>query len=135
MTTSPEPYGNLWQYLRDVAIGLAFILGGFFLAGLIADPIRGFTDLAYPIGLCIGLAPFWWFTRRCRIHSYDWYDYAALSFFSLLARLLYSAREGRNMQWLAISVVAIAFGSYLDGWVWLRRKLAHQSDEESRPTD
>ena len=129
MTTSPKPYDSLWEYLRDVALAFVIIIAGFLLAGVIAEPFRDLTDMAYPIGLCIGLAPFWWFTRRCQIHSFDWYDYAALSAFTLLAALLRSAVVGANQPMLEALIVAVAFGGFLGGWGWIRRKLRRESGD------
>jgi len=133
MTNSPKPYDSVWQYLRDVAIAFAIIIGGFLVAGAIAEPFRGLTDLAYPIGLCIGLAPFWWFTRRCQIHDFDWYDYAALSVFTLLAALLRSV-VGANQRMIETLVIAIAFGCFLGSWGWIRRKLRRDSGDDCRTT-
>lgn len=77
MTASPTPYENVWQYLRDVAIGLIAIVGGMFFAGAIAQPFDESFGVVYPVALCVGQLPFWWFTRRCGLHEVGVWGYAA----------------------------------------------------------
>jgi len=130
MAMSPKPYDSVWQYLRDVALAFVIIIGGFLIAGAIAEPFRNATALAYPAALSIGLGPFWWFTRRCQIHDFDFYDYAALSSFTLLAASLRSALNAANQQMTTTLVIAGAFGLFLAGWSWIRRKLRRTIPDE-----
>ena len=134
MATSPKPYDSLWEYLRDVALAFLIVIGGLLLAGAIAEPFRHLADLAYPAALCIGLAPFWWFTRRCQIHDFDFYDYTVLSVFTLLATVLRSALAGPNQRMIETLIIAVAFGGFLGSWGWLRRKLRHDNSDDSRTT-
>jgi hypothetical protein len=122
MTTTPPPYNNLREYFRDVTLGFLILVGGMLAAEVMARPFRNVTDLAYPIALCIGMAPFWWFTRRCLLHQYDFYDYTALSVFMVFAMQL---REllGANQRMLEVVLGSIVFACYLGAWQWLRKKL------------
>jgi len=130
MASSPKPYDSFWRYLRDVAVAFAIIIGGFVLAGAIAEPFRNVTALAYPAALCIGLLPFWWFTRRCQIHDCDIYDYAALSAFMLLAATLRSVLGGANQQTIETLLVALGLGVFWAGWGWMRQKLHRRSSDD-----
>ncbi len=82
-----NPYQSIWQYLRDVAIGFFLIIGGFILAAHIAQRFPQ-IPIAYPLGLCIGILPFWHFTRWCQIHDFDWIDYLAFSATYLTVQLV-----------------------------------------------
>ena len=123
MATSPKPYDSLWDYLRDVALAFLIIMGGFLLAGAIAEPFRNLTDLAYPIALCIGLGPFWWFTRHCQIHDRDFYDYAALSVFLVTTAALRSLLVGANQRAFDIPATVLVAMCFFSCWRWARSKL------------
>ena len=123
MSDSPRPYGSVWEYFRDVALAFFIVVGGFVLAGAIAAPFGDFKNLAYPAALGVGLAPFWWFARRCQIHDRDWCDYAALCVFMLLASVLQSVLPGANQLMISIPIFVVAFAAYFAVWEWTRRKL------------
>lgn len=123
MVNSPKPYDNVWQYLRDVALAFGLIIGGFVVAGAIAVPFREETEMAYPVALCIGLIPFWWFLRRCQIHDFDWYDSAALATCFLIASVVRSLLPGAIPQFVEGVVVYAVFGVGLVGWGRIRQKL------------
>jgi hypothetical protein len=125
MTNSPRPYRNAWEYLTEVGLAFILVIAGIVLAGVISEPFRDLFDVAYPIGLCIGMAPAWWYTRRCQVHGFDWYDYASFFVFMILVDLIRSAIAGANQRLIESIVVAVAFGCYLAGWQWVRRKLRH----------
>ena len=130
MAFSPPPYDSLWKYFRDAALAFLIIVGGILAAGLMAEPFRNLTDLAYPAALCVGLVPFWWFTRHCQIHDSDFYDYLALSMFGMLAAVLHDAFAGAS-QTLVILVTAVAFGWFLGGWYRIRRNLNVNMNDDS----
>jgi len=128
MSCPTKPYENLWEYPRDVTIAFLMVIAGFLVAGAIAEPFRNSTDLAYPVALCVALAPFWWFTRRCQIHDLDFYDYTALSMFTLIVALFRSlALIGPNQRMIEASIIAVAFGGYLSSRVWIRGKVRRSS--------
>ena len=118
MAFSPPPYDNLWKYFRDVALAFFIIVGGFLIAGVIAEPFRDLSDLAYPAALCIGLLPFWWFTRHCQIHDSDFYDYLALSTFCLLATAVWELALADRIGDMRIPVVVAASGGLF--YIWRR---------------
>ncbi len=123
MSCPTKPYATFWEYIRDVAIAFLILIAGFLVAGAIAEPFRGLTDLAYPVALCVALAPLWWFTRRCRIHDLDFCDYAALSMFMLTVALFRSlALIGPNQRMIEACIIAVAFGGCLSSWAWIRGK-------------
>jgi hypothetical protein len=129
MAFSPPPYDNLWKYLRDVVLAFVIVVGGILLAHVIAEPFRNVSDLAYPAALCIGLLPFWWFTRHCHIHNCDVFDYLALSLFSVLAVIWHDAFAGASKT-VVILVTAVAFGAFVSGWSRIRRMLnPHAKDD------
>ncbi|MBL8820184.1 MAG: hypothetical protein JNL58_29445 [Planctomyces sp.] len=73
---SQQPYENVWQYLRDVAIGFTLMVGGMALGGYLAEFFQSWKDVAYMPCLGIGIVPFWWFTRHCGLHKTRFRDLA-----------------------------------------------------------
>lgn len=130
MAFSPPPYDSLWKYFRDSTLAFVIIIGGILAAGAIAEPFRDLSDLAYPAALCIAFIPFWWFTRHCQIHDFDFYDYLALSMFSMLAAVLRDVFVGAS-ETMVILVIAVAFGVSLSGWNRIRRSLKANISSDS----
>lgn len=122
MALSPPPYDSLWKYFRDSALAFLIFIAGILAADAVAEPFRDVSCLAYPAALCIGFIPFWWFTRYCRIHDYDFCDYLALSMFSMLMAVLRNTFADAS-QVVSVLVYAVAFGGFVAGWNRVRRRL------------
>lgn len=129
MGDEPLPDDRSQTFFRDVTIAYSLLLGGMILAGIVAEPFRSLTALAYPAALCLGLLPFWWFTRYRGVHELDFYDYLAFLLLSLVAMLLGHAFAGGsdNQFILFIAVTCIGF----TGWSWIRRGRKPKTEEDS----
>ncbi len=131
MAFSPPPYDSVWKYFRDVALAFGIIIGGFLVAGAIAAPFDEHSRFAYPIALCIGLIPFWWFTRYCHIHDSDFYDYLALATFCLLATTVWELTLADRIESMQIPVIVAASGGLLFIWRRIRQSLTIDIDGDS----
>ena len=132
MAVSPPPYDNLWKYFRDVTLAFLIIVGGFVVAGAIVLALfEDYSRLAYPIALCIGLIPFWWFTRYCHIHNSDFYDYLALMTFFLLAMAIWEFVLAERIWDMQVPVVVAASGGLFYIWRRIRHSLTTEMDDES----
>lgn len=131
MHDSPEPYENVWQYLRDASIGFLLIVGAFLIAGVVTEWIGVFPKVTYSLCAVLATAPFFWFTRYCGLHRQDWWDFVANCFIILailgVGQLIPHAKHPAGPSWMdafRILVQATVFVVLLTGWQWIRAILA-----------
>ncbi len=115
------------RYFRDHVLGLtiivAVVFGGFALADLITRLLPLPRAYAYPMALCIGLAPFWWLGNRVVSGCVDWLEYLAIcsilvglaGFQEVFGLHLHAAWDGLAIvgAYWAYSIIRKRFGSHV----------------------
>ncbi len=101
------------EWLRDSAIGFSLMIGGFMVAGLLAEWFQTRHSVAYAFFLCIGAIPFMWFAGK-RLGYFPAWEYAAL--FGLIvatagARVLFERSVSDN-PFAFVLPMAIGIGCY-----------------------
>ena len=121
MANSPPPYESYWAFFRDVGITLLLFILAVQIAHFLSRPITEEIQLPYIVAFSIGIAPMFWFLRRCLIHNYDWWDYLALCFSIWTAWGLHHLLTDGDSR--VMDILFTLLGAYLFmGWQKLRSK-------------